>query len=179
MISDCEMALTLRSIMQTRTLINVTHFPLRTFKVSSVIQIPRNQKNWNSLARECEERTKIVLTDQRKLKSIYTPDKFTKNISELFKFFPLSPERLEAVLMDNQDILDFDAASVISFIQVLVEAGDFDIITQEEALLCLARCPSLLRMPLKQFRQRISNVFGVCGMYDVPWNVVMVVSPIR
>ena len=172
-----EMAL--RSIMQTRNLINLTNVPLRTFKVSSVIQMPRNYKNWNSLARECEERTKLLLTDQRKLKSIYTPDKFTKNISELFKFFPLSPERLEAVLMENQEILEFEAASVISFIQALVEAGDYDIITQEEALVCLARCPALLRMPVKRFRQQISDVFGVCGVYDVPWNVVMVVSPIR
>ena len=172
-----EMAL--RSIMQTRNLINLTHLPVRTFKVSSVIQMPRNQKNWNSLARECEERTKLLLTDQRKLKSIYTPPKFTRNISELFKFFPLSAERLEAVLMENQEILDFEAAIVISFIQALVEAGDYDIITQEEALVCLARCPALLRMPLKRFRQQISDVFGVCGMYDVPWNVVMVMSPIR
>ena len=119
------------------------------------------------------------MTDQRKLKSIYTPEKFTKNISELFKFFPLAPERLESVLMENQEILDFEASSVISFIQALVEAGDYDIITQEEALLCVARCPSLLRMPLSRFRQQISDVFGVCGLYDVPWNVVMVVSPIR
>ena len=172
-----EMALS--SFMMTRYFTKITNMPVRTFKVCSVIRMPRIKKNWNSIARECEERTKMLLTDKRKLNSIYTPEKFTKNISELFKFFPLSPERLEAVLMEHQEILEVDATTVISFIQVLVEAGDYDTITQEEALLCLARCPEMLRMPLNKFKQQISNLFGVCGLYDIPWNVVMVVSPTR
>ena len=155
----------------------VPHLSSRLFSASPVVDV-RGKVNYGRLNRECEERTKLVLTDKRKLKSMYTPAKFTKNISELFKFFPLSPDKVETILMDHPAVLDYDASKVIEMIQVIVEAGDYDTVTQEEALLCIARYPQMLKLQVKDFKENLSNIFGVVAVYDIPWNVVMVASPV-
>ena len=54
---------------------------------------------------------------------------------------------------------------------------DLDTITQEEALLCLARCPELLRVKIGKLKEKLSNIFGLSAVYDIPWNMVIVSSP--
>ena len=49
--------------------------------------------------------------------------------------------------------------------------------TQEEALLCLARCPELLKINERKFTENLSNMFGLSSIYDIPWNMVIVASP--
>ena len=62
----------------------------------------------------------------------------------------------------------------------LSDAGDYDIITQEEALFCLARCPDLLKINRwNKFTAHITNIFGLSATYDIPWNMVIVASPSR
>ena len=113
------------------------------------------------------------------MNNTFIPHNFRANISELFKFFPLSPERVEIILTESPEILHYDAAKVIEMIQILVDAGDYDIITQEEALLCLARCPDILNIDALAFKRKLTNLFGVTANYDIPWNVVIVSSPMR
>ena len=149
---------------------------MRFFVTSSAVEA-RGRVNWNFVSQETEQRTKIVLTDRRKLKNVYTSPKFTKNISQLFKFFPLSPDKVENVLLNHTGILDYDARKVIEFIKILVEAGDYDIVTQEEALMCIARYPDLVKLDPGKFKENVSNIFGVSAIYDLPWNMVLVDSP--
>ena len=150
--------------------------PIRQFVTCSVLEA-RGKTNWKHLAQECEDRTKLILTDRRQLKNLNTPPKFAKNISELFKFFPLSPDNLENILLQHSEILDKDASEVIEFIKMIVEVGDYDIVTQEEALLCIARCPELLKYDVNKLKKNLTNIFGVCSLYDIPWNVVIVAAP--
>ena len=154
----------------------VTNVPMRFFVTSSAVEA-RGRVNWNFVSQEAEQRTKIVLTDRRKLKNVNTSPKFTKNISQLFKFFPLSPDKVENVLLNHTGILDYDARKVIEFIKILVEAGDYDIVTQEEALMCIARYPDLVKLDPGKFKENVSNIFGVSAIYDLPWNMVLVDSP--
>jgi len=154
----------------------LTNVPLRFF-VTSLPADARGRVNWNFIAQETEERTKLILSDRRKLKNVYTPPKFTKNISQLFKFFPLSPDKVENILLNHTEILDCDAKQVIEIVKILVEAGDYDIITQEEALLCVARYPELVKLDPGKFKENVSNIFGVSAIYDIPWNMVLTDSP--
>ena len=97
------------SILKTlRTATVISQLSVRTIVTGSVMEA-RGRVKWGHLNKECEERTKLVLTDRRKLKSIYTPPKFAKNISELFKFFPLSPDKVENILMDYPEVLAEDS----------------------------------------------------------------------
>ena len=150
--------------------------PVRQFVTCSVLEA-RGKTNWRFLAQECEDRTKLILTDRRRLKNLNTSPKFANNISNLFKFFPLSPDKLENILLQHSEILDKDSSAVIELIKMIVEVGDYDIITQEEALLCVARCPELLKYDVNKLKENITNIFGVCSLYDIPWNVVLVAAP--
>ena len=49
-------------------------------------------------------------------------------------------------MLDHPEVLEYNSSDVIDVIKILVEAGDYDIITQEEALLCIARCPDLIKI---------------------------------
>jgi len=150
---------------------------VKDFQTSVVLQ-KEKFKSGIKLSKECEERTKHILVDHRKVKQLYTPPHFSKNITELFKFFPLSPEVVERTLMDHPEVLLYNAAKAIEFIQVLVECGDYDVISQEEALLFVARCPEILKYDKEKFKEHISNMFGLTATYDIPWNMVIVASPI-
>ena len=46
-------------------------------------------------------------------------------------------------------------------------------------MLCLARCPDLLKINRNQFKANITNIFGLSSVYDIPWNMVIVASPNR
>ena len=46
-------------------------------------------------------------------------------------------------------------------------------------MLCLARCPDLLKINRKKFKAQVSNMFGLSATYDIPWNMVIVASPTR
>jgi len=150
---------------------------VKDFQTSTVLQREK-LKGLVKLSKECEERTKLILIDRRNLKQLYTPPNFSKNIIELFKFFPLSPEAVERTLMDHPEVLLYDVAKAIEFIQVLVECGDYDVITQEEGLLFVARYPEILKFDKEKFKEHISNMFGLTATYDIPWNMVIVASPL-
>jgi len=137
----------------------------------------RRVKDGELLSQECEERTLAVLLDARNLKKLYTPPKFSKNITEIFNFFPLSPEIVENTLLDYPEILNHNASKAIEYIQILVECGDFDIITQEEALMFVARVPEILKVNKLKFSEQVSDLFGLTANYDIPWNKVMIASP--
>ena len=175
-----EMALKVLSTVKHRHFMNqFTNVNIiRTFETSAANAV-RVRKNWKYLSQDCEKRTQEVLIGQRKINNTFIPHNFRANISELFKFFPLSPERVEIILTESPEILHHDAAKVIEMIQILVDAGDYDIITQEEALLCLARCPDILKIDTLAFKRKLTNLFGVTANYDIPWNVVIVSSPMR
>eukprot|EP00092_Neocalanus_flemingeri_P009560 GFUD01010289.1.p1 GENE.GFUD01010289.1~~GFUD01010289.1.p1 ORF type:complete len:362 (+),score=81.48 GFUD01010289.1:38-1123(+) len=153
----------------------VSGVPARNLRTSSVLF--SKVKSGTKLAKECEERTQFGLIDARNVKKLYTPPKFAKNISELFKFFPLSPDIVESTLMDHPEILSYDAAKVIEFIQILVEGGDYDVIKQEEALLFVARCPEILKFNKLKFAEQVSDIFGLTANYDLPWNIIIIASP--
>ena len=76
----------------------------RQFFTSPVLA-GRGKTNWKYLSKECEERTSIILTDRVKLESLYTVPEFHQNIRDLFQFFPLSPDKVEGILLDHPDIL--------------------------------------------------------------------------
>ena len=46
-------------------------------------------------------------------------------------------------------------------------------------MLCLARCPDLLKISRNRFKAHITNMFGLSSIYDIPWNMVIVASPNR
>ena len=46
-------------------------------------------------------------------------------------------------------------------------------------MLCLARCPDLLKINRNRFKANLTNMFGLCSVYDIPWNMVIVASPNR
>jgi len=137
----------------------------------------RGKPSWNSQNKECIERTQIILRDRLKLDNLFIAPTFNKNIRELFNFFPLTPDKVESILLDHPDIVNHEAEKVIEYIKVLVDAGDYDTITQEEALLCLARCPELLKVKIGKLKEKLSNIFGLSAVYDIPWNMVIVSSP--
>jgi len=153
------------------------NFPVRSFVTNSV-NCARNRPNWKYLSKETEDRTKHILIDRRSLENISTPPTYIQNISDIFDFFPLSPDKVEKTLLDHPELLEFNSSDVIDVIKIFVEAGDYDIITQEEALLSIARFPDLLKINKDKFKENISNIFGLTSLYDIPWNVVMVASPL-
>jgi len=128
-------------------------------------------------AKECEARTRIELIGRRNFDQLYTPPKFTENISELFNFFPLNPEMVERTLLDSPEILKYDARIAVEFIKILVECGNYELITQEEALLFVSRVPEILKINKTKFKEQVSNLFGLTSTYDIPWNKVMLASP--
>ena len=91
----------------------------RQFFTSSVLA-GRGKTNWKDLSKECEDRTRIILKDRAKLDSLYTVPEFNQNIKDLFKFFPLSPDKVEAILLDHPEILNCDSSRVIDYIKLLV-----------------------------------------------------------
>lgn len=139
--------------------------------------VQRRGMDVDLFSQECEERTRAVLLDARNLKNLYTPPAFSKNISEIFNFFPLSPEIVENTLLDYPEILNHNANRAIEYIQILVECGDFDTITQEEALMFVARVPEILKTNKLKFSEQVSDLFGLTANYDIPWNKVMIASP--
>ena len=93
----------------------------------------RRKPNWKNLNRECEERTKIILKDRQRLEHFYTAPKFNQNVSQLFNFFPLSPDKVEGILLDHPEILNHDAKKVIDYIKLLV--GKFGVLIK--LLVCI------------------------------------------
>jgi len=136
------------------------------------------EKSGRQMARDCQERTIAVLMDARNLKSVYTAPTFSKNISELFDFFPLSPDIVERTLLDYPDVLGYDAMKVIEYIKIMVEYGDYDVINQEEALLFIARCPEILKIKEQTFKSQVSDMFGLTAIHDIPWNMVIIGAPL-
>jgi len=129
------------------------------------------------LSSECESRTRDVILDLQKLKKIPSYIKTSEKISDIFSFFPFSPDVVENTLIDYPEVLGHDASKVIEFVQTLVECGEFEVITQEEALVCIARYTEILRMEKCRFTEQISNLFGLTSPYNIPWNKVMIASP--
>jgi len=146
------------------------------FHSSSVLY--KSEKSGHRLSRECEDRTREVLMDARQLKSLYTAPTFSTNISQIFDFFPLSPDKVERILLDYPEVLEYDATKVIEYIKILVDFGDYDIITQEEALLFIARCPEILKVTEHKFKRQVSEMFGLTALHDIPWNMVIIASPL-
>jgi len=151
-------------------------FPINHFHFS-VAALERHNDAGEVFAKECEVRTRIALTEERNRKQLYTPPRFTANISELFAFFPLNPEIVEDTLLDNPEILKYDGGTAVEFIKILVECGDFELITQEEAFLFVTRIPEILKVDITKFKEQVSNLFGLTALYDIPWNKVMLASP--
>ena len=89
----------------------------------------RGKTNWKYLSKECEERTSIILTDRVKLESLYTVPEFHQNIRDLFQFFPLSPDKVEGILLDHPEILNCHSSRVIDFIKLLVGMSAPDTLT--------------------------------------------------
>ena len=60
------------------------------------------------------------MKDRVRLENLYTVPEFNQNITDLFHFFPLSPEKVEGILLDHPHILNYDSSRVIDFIKLLV-----------------------------------------------------------
>ena len=108
-----------RSVRYLSNLSNSPQVSSRLIFTSSLLE-GKGKTNWKHLSAECEERTRIVLQDQRKLENLYTAPTFNKNIKEIFRFFPLTPDKVERILLDHSELLNYDASRVIEYIQVLV-----------------------------------------------------------
>ena len=80
----------------------------------------RGKPNWNYQNKECIERTQIILRDRLRLENLFISPTFNENIRELFNFFPLSPDKVETILLDHPDIVNHEAEKVIEYIKVLV-----------------------------------------------------------
>ena len=80
----------------------------------------RGKSNWKYLSKECEDRTRIILKDRARLESLYTVPEFNQNNRDLFQFFPLSPDKVEGILLDHPEILNCDSSRVIDYIKILV-----------------------------------------------------------
>ena len=80
----------------------------------------RGKPSWNSQNKECIERTQIILRDRLRLDNLFIAPTFNKNIRELFNFFPLTPDKVESILLDHPDIVNHEAEKVIEYIKVLV-----------------------------------------------------------
>ena len=91
----------------------------RQFFTNSILA-GRGKSNWKYLSKECEDRTRIILEDRARLESLYTVPEFNQNIKDLFKFFPLSPDKVEGILLDHPEILNCDSGRVIDYIKLLV-----------------------------------------------------------
>merc|ERR1719427_72309 len=127
--------------------------------------------------RGAQARVEAELLEQRRLEGRPALLSLNHNLTQLFSFFPLWPDRLAETLLQHPDLLNIQATKLIEFITVLVESGDYEVMTQEEALLCLARCPALLRQDITKFSANLANLFGLTGPLDLPWNVVLVAAP--
>ena len=82
--------------------------------------LARNKPNWKHQNKECLERTQIILRDRQRLENLSVIPTFNQNIRELFKFFPLTPDKVETILLDHPVIVNHEAEKVIEYIQVLV-----------------------------------------------------------
>ena len=91
----------------------------RQFFTNSILA-GRGKSNWKYLSKECEDRTRIILEDRARLESLYTVPDFNQNIGNLFQFFPLSPDKIEGILLDHPEILNCDSSRVIDYIKLLV-----------------------------------------------------------
>ena len=91
----------------------------RQFFTNSILA-GRGKSNWKYLSKECEDRTRIILEDRARLESLYTVPDFNQNIRNLFQFFPLSPDKIEGILLDHPQILNCDSSRVIDYIKLLV-----------------------------------------------------------
>ena len=135
------------------------------------------QADWKKVGRTAQARVEAELLEQRRLEGRPAPLSLNHNLTQLFSFFPLWPDRLAETLLQHPDLLNIQATKLIEFITVLVESGNYEVMTQEEALLCLARCPALLRQDITKFSANLANLFGLTGPLDLPWNVVLVAAP--
>jgi len=133
--------------------------------------------NGPAFLKEVEERTVKTIKDDMKLKNLYVAPTIQKNIQDIFEFFPLTPEVVETCLVSHPQILQYPAVTVVEFVRMVVEVGDYSAITQEEALAFITRIPEVLRIPPDKFRGQLSDLFSMTAEFQLPWNMVMIESP--
>ena len=113
------MALKVLLMRSVRLLPSIQQVSSRQFFTNSALAV-RGKTNWKYLSKECEERTSIILKDRVRLENLYTVPEFHQNLRDLFHFFPLSPDKVEGILLDHPHILNHDSSRVIEFIKLLV-----------------------------------------------------------
>ena len=113
-----EMALKALLLRSARILPSI-HISNRQFFTNPVLAV-RGKTNWKYLSKECEDRTRIILKDRVKLENLYKVPGFYQNMSDLFNFFPLSPDKVEGIILDHPEILNHDSSRVIDHIKILV-----------------------------------------------------------
>jgi hypothetical protein len=128
-------------------------------------------------ARVRQERTVAALTEARQAKGLAVSPQYKQNILQIFEFFPFTPEVVERVLGAHPEVLLQPSERTLDMVSAVVELGDFTAITQEEALLFVARAPELLQLDREQVLAQMSAVMSLTAPFRVSWNTVLIASP--
>jgi len=124
-----------------------------------------------------QERTLIAIADGKKAKGLYVSPSLADNIKQIFDFFPFSPEVVEGILVDHPEVLVHPPRKILNLVTMVVELSDFTDVTQEEALMFVARSPEILSMDPVKVRAQMSAMIGVTSEFHISWNSVMIASP--
>jgi len=127
---------------------------------------------------KASQRTVLAIMDNMKAKGLYIPPQLETNIYQVFQQFPFTPEAVENILTSHPDfLLRQTVTPALDLVTMMVELGDFVMITQEEALMWVARCPEVVQLERDKVRKQVSEMFVATAEYNLPWNSVMVASP--
>jgi len=111
-----------------------------------------------------QERTLNAIADGKKAKGLYVSPSLADNIKQIFDFFPFSPEVVEGILVDHPEVLVHPARKILNLVTMVVELSDFTDVTQEEALMFVARSPEILSMdPVKVATRLVCMMEGFAG----------------
>jgi len=124
-----------------------------------------------------QERTLNTITDAKKAKGLYVSPTLADNIKQIFDFFPFSPEVVEGILVDHPEVLVHPSRKILNLVAMVVELSDFTDVTQEEALMFVARSPEILSMDPAKVRAQMSAMISVTSEFHISWNSVMIASP--
>jgi len=124
-----------------------------------------------------QERTLNTITDAKKAKGLYVSPSLADNIKQIFDFFPFSPEVVEGILVDHPEVLVHPSRKILNLVTMVVELSDFTDVTQEEALMFVARSPEILSMDPVKVRAQMSAMISVTSEFHISWNSVMIASP--
>jgi len=124
-----------------------------------------------------QERTLNAIIDAKRAKGLYVSPSLADNIKHIFDFFPFSPEVVEGILVDHPEVLVHSARKILNLVTMVVELSDFTDVTQEEALMFVARSPEILSMDPVKVRAQMSAMISVTSEFHISWNSVMIASP--